>query len=406
MGRLQRTRSSQNHDGTNSFPHSSSSSSYNDSILWPEDTDPSKLNETIFELTQQISKQYGEGGGGGSFNQEELLAAIETPTGWDGEEGGHHFEHHHQNYRVYIQPGHPFTPQAPLIRCLPSPGPFTPCKDLFDWWTLRFAVWLVFPLALLGNGTVLLVLIFGRRRRHSSGRSGSSGRRRKMDVPRFLVCNLAAADLLMGVYLGALALVDASTLGAFRAHALRWQHSLACQLTGFTGVLSTELSVFTLAVITLERNYAITHAMHLNKRLSLRAASSIMAAGWALALALALLPLFGISDYRKFAVCLPLEAEDSPWSLLYVVALLAINGLSFLLLLGCYLRMYCAIRGSQAWNSNDTRIAMRMGLLVATDFACYAPIAFFSATALLGYRLISLEEAKVFTVFVLPLNAW
>ena len=227
-----------------------------------------------------------------------------------------------------------------------------------------------------------------------------------MDVPRFLVCNLAAADLLMGVYLGALALVDASTLGAFRAHALRWQHSLACQLTGFTGVLSTELSVFTLAVITLERNYAITHAMHLNKRLSLRAASSIMAAGWALALALALLPLFGISDYRKFAVCLPLEAEDSPWSLLYVVALLAINGLSFLLLLGCYLRMYCAIRGSQAWNSNDTRIAMRMGLLVATDFACYAPIAFFSATALLGYRLISLEEAKVFTVFVLPLNAW
>ena len=42
------------------------------------------------------------------------------------------------------------------------------------------------------------------------------------------------------------------------------------QVAGFFGVLSSELSVFTLAVITLERNYAITHAMHLNKRLSLK----------------------------------------------------------------------------------------------------------------------------------------
>ena len=51
------------------------------------------------------------------------------------------------------------------------------------------------------------------------------------------------------------------------------------QAAGFLGVLSSELSVFTLAVITLERNYAITHAMHLNKRLSLKHAAYIMCAG-------------------------------------------------------------------------------------------------------------------------------
>lgn len=38
-----------------------------------------------------------------------------------------------------------------------------------------------------GNGTVVFVLIFSRS---------------KMDVPRFLVCNLAAADFFMGIYLG------------------------------------------------------------------------------------------------------------------------------------------------------------------------------------------------------------
>ena len=132
-----------------------------------------------------------------------------------------------------------------------------------------------------------------------------------MDVPRFLVCNLAMADFCMGLYLGFLAIVDAATLGEFRKHAISWQFSAGCQVqidqilinisyssdfdssavtiifiifvtfqaAGFLGVLSSELSVFTLAVITLERNYAITHAMHLNKRLSLKHAAYIMCAG-------------------------------------------------------------------------------------------------------------------------------
>lgn len=155
----------------------------------------------------------------------------------------------------------PYEQTAGSVKCLPTPGPFLPCEDLFDWWTLRCGVWVVFLMALLGNGTVVFVLIFSRS---------------KMDVPRFLVCNLAAADFFMGVYLGFLAVVDASTLGEFRMYAIPWQMSVGCQLSGFLAVLSSELSVYTLAVITLERNYAITHAMHLNKRLSLRHASYIM----------------------------------------------------------------------------------------------------------------------------------
>jgi leucine-rich repeat-containing G protein-coupled receptor 6 len=109
-------------------------------------------------------------------------------------------------------------------------------------------------------------------------------------------------------------------------------------VAGFFGVLSSELSVFTLAVITMERNYAITHAMHLNKRLSLRHASYIMAAGWLFALIMAFLPLVGVSDYRKFAVCLPFEVGNSV-SKGYVVFLMVINGVAFLILMGCYLKV-------------------------------------------------------------------
>ncbi|XP_045121436.1 leucine-rich repeat-containing G-protein coupled receptor 5-like isoform X3 [Portunus trituberculatus] len=274
------------------------------------------------------------------------------------------------------------------VLCQPEPGPFMPCEDLFDWWTLRCGVWIVFLLALLGNGTVVVVLIFARS---------------KMDVPRFLVTNLAFADFFMGLYLGFLAVVDASTLGEFRMYAIPWQTSAGCQVAGFLGVLSCELSVYTLTVITMERNYAITHAMHLNKRLSLRHAAYIMVFGWLFASTLALLPLIGVSDYRKFAVCLPIETRGA--GLGYVVFLMFINGVAFLILMGCYLKIYCAIRGSQAWNSNDSRIAKRMALLVFTDFICWAPIAFFSLTAAFGLHLISLKEAKVFTVFILPFNS-
>uniref|UniRef100_A0A146LLJ9 Leucine-rich repeat-containing G-protein coupled receptor 6 n=4 Tax=Lygus hesperus TaxID=30085 RepID=A0A146LLJ9_LYGHE len=353
-----------------------------ESILFPTDNefDMSLWNSSLPDIwpqLQNLSKKFGphitqllDGFGNDFTYPGNLPAYVEE-----------YFEEQEMTKQNDLPPGR--------IHCLPTPGPFLPCVDLFDWWTLRCGVWVVFLLAMLGNGTVVFVLVFSRS---------------KIDVPRFLVCNLAAADFFMGVYLGMLAVVDASTLGDFEMYAIPWQMSAGCQLAGFLGVLSSELSVYTLAVITLERNYAITHAMHLNKRLSLKHAGYIMLCGWTFAIIMATLPLFGISDYRKFATCLPFETSTS-WSLTYVVFLMFINGLAFLILMGCYLKMYCAIRGSQAWNSNDSRIAKRMALLVFTDFLCWSPIAFFSLTAAFGLQLVSLEQAKVFTVFVLPLNS-
>ncbi|XP_006623300.1 lutropin-choriogonadotropic hormone receptor isoform X2 [Apis dorsata] len=339
-------------------------SSVRESILFPTDNDfdMSLWNSSFTDIWPQLNFTYPGN----------LPSYVED-----------YFEE--QNNRVTL----PVQTLPSHVQCLPQPGPFLPCQDLFDWWTLRCGVWVVFLLAMLGNGTVVFVLIFSRS---------------KMDVPRFLVCNLAAADFFMGIYLGLLAVVDASTLGEFRMYAIPWQTSAGCQLAGFLGVLSSELSVYTLAVITLERNYAITHAMHLNKRLSLKHAGYIMTVGWCFALSMASLPLIGVSDYRKFAICLPFETNGNA-ALAYVIFLMLINGVAFLILMGCYLKMYCAIRGSQAWNSNDSRIAKRMALLVFTDFLCWSPIAFFSLTATFGLQLVSLEQAKVFAVFVLPLNS-
>ena len=50
----------------------------------------------------------------------------------------------------------------------------------------------------------------------------------------------------------------------------------------------------------------------------------------------------------------------------YVCFLMVFNGISFGIILTCYLAMYVSIRDSPAWNSRDTRVAKRMALLVFT----------------------------------------
>ncbi|XP_054285610.1 thyrotropin receptor-like [Macrosteles quadrilineatus] len=279
------------------------------------------------------------------------------------------------------------------VRCVPAPDAFNPCEDLMGNWALRVAVWLVAVAALLGNITVLLVL-------------GSS--RFRMTVPKFLMCHLAVADLCMGLYLLMIAAVDSRSIGDYFNYAIDWQNGLGCQVAGALTVFARQLSIYTLTVITIERWYTITYAMHLNKRLNLPCACKIMVCGWAYALLMAVCPLLGISGYSKTSICLPLE-NLKPWDLVYLVVLLAFNGVAFWVVVVCYGRMYCAIRGGQdsvaALTRSDMTVAKRMALLVFTDFACWAPIAFFGVTALAGYPLIDVSNTKILLVFFYPLNS-
>ena len=275
------------------------------------------------------------------------------------------------------------------LECTPQPDPFFPCDELMESMALRVGVWLVFLLALLGNAAVIVVIIVSQT---------------KMDVSRFLISNLAFADLCMGVYLGLLAIVDLSTHGNFKKYAVEWQLSPGCKSAGFLAVLSSESSVLTLAIITIERYIAIKHALHVNKRINLKNALIIMACVWTFSLVTAILPLANVSSYTKFSICLPFETGDTG-SLAFVTFLLALNCLAFVVILTCYVLIYCSIKGSNAWNTNDFRVAKRMAVLVVTDFACWAPIAFLALTAAFGSTLVSLSSAKFFTVFVFPLNS-
>jgi hypothetical protein len=276
------------------------------------------------------------------------------------------------------------------VICTPEPDAFNPCEDVMGYEWLRVFVWFVVMAALFGNSFVLVVML---------------GNRHKLNVSKFLMCNLAFADLTMGLYILILAVIDIKTLNQYFNFAISWQHEGGCQVAGFITIFACELSIYTLTVITMERWYAISHAIHLTKRLRMSQAVVIMVFGWCLSMSLATLPLVGVSDFGATSICLPFDTE-SVVDRAYVISILVVNGFAFILICVCYLHMYCQVKGNNTTaRSSDTTIAKRMALLVFTNFVCWSPIAFFALTAAGGMPLIDITNSKILLVFFYPLNS-
>ncbi|XP_070235705.1 follicle-stimulating hormone receptor isoform X3 [Bos mutus] len=276
------------------------------------------------------------------------------------------------------------------VTCSPEPDAFNPCEDIMGDDILRVLIWFISILAITGNTLVLVILITSQY---------------KLTVPRFLMCNLAFADLCIGIYLLLIASVDVHTKSQYHNYAIDWQTGAGCDAAGFFTVFASELSVYTLTAITLERWHTITHAMQLECKVQLRHAASIMLVGWIFAFAVALFPIFGISSYMKVSICLPMDI-DSPLSQLYVMSLLVLNVLAFVVICGCYTHIYLTVRNPNITSSSsDTKIAKRMAMLIFTDFLCMAPISFFAISASLKVPLITVSKSKILLVLFYPINS-
>ncbi|XP_053736293.1 thyrotropin receptor isoform X1 [Synchiropus splendidus] len=276
------------------------------------------------------------------------------------------------------------------VACAPVPDEFNPCEDIMGFAFLRVSVWFVSLLAVLGNVVVLLVLLTSHY---------------KLSVSRFLMCHLAFADLCMGIYLLLIASVDLHTQAEYFNHAIDWQTGPGCALAGFFTVFASELSVYTLTVITLERWYAITFAMRLDRKLHLHHAAAVMLTGWIFCLLLALLPLIGVSSYQKVSICLPMDIQSTV-ALVYVISVLLLNIIAFIVICACYVKIYCAVHNPHYRSgSKDTNIAKRMAVLIFTDFLCMAPISFYALSAVMDRPLITVSNSKILLVLFYPLNS-
>ncbi|XP_053568686.1 follicle-stimulating hormone receptor [Bombina bombina] len=276
------------------------------------------------------------------------------------------------------------------VSCEPKPDAFNPCEDIMGYNSLRVLIWCISIMAITGNAFVLIVLI---------------STQYKFTVSRFLMCNLAFADVCMGIYLLLIASVDIKTKGQYHNYAIDWQTGAGCEAAGFFTVFASELSVYTLTVITLERWHTITYAMQLDRKVRFRHATVIMISGWIFAFTVAVLPIFGISSYMKVSICLPMDIE-TPLSQGYILFLLVLNVLAFVVICTCYIGIYLTVRNPNVISSNsDTKVAKRMAILIFTDFLCMAPISFFAISASLKIPLITVSSSKILLVLFYPINS-
>ncbi|XP_052554294.1 lutropin-choriogonadotropic hormone receptor isoform X2 [Tympanuchus pallidicinctus] len=280
--------------------------------------------------------------------------------------------------------------QPKILTCTPEPDAFNPCEDILGYSFLRVLIWFINILAIAGNFTVLLVLITSHY---------------KLTVPRFLMCNLSFADFCMGLYLLLIASVDAQTSGQYYNHAIDWQTGSGCSTAGFFTVFASELSVYTLTVITIERWHTITYAMQLDRKLRLRHAVPIMLGGWVFSILIAVLPLLGVSSYMKVSICLPMDIETG-LSQAYILLILVLNVVAFIVICACYIKIYIAVQNPELIAANkDTKIAKRMAVLIFTDFTCMAPISFFAISAAFKVPLITVTNSKILLVLFYPVNS-
>ncbi|XP_073968909.1 G-protein coupled receptor GRL101-like isoform X2 [Rhodnius prolixus] len=283
--------------------------------------------------------------------------------------------------------------------CLPPRDEFSSCEDLMSNMVLRICVWALAVIATVGN---ILVIACRARYKHCN------------QVHSFLITNLALGDLLMGSYLLLIAVVDWHYRGVYFIHDSSWRSSQLCSFAGFISTFSSELSVFTLTVITLDRFLVIIFPFRV-RRLEMTRTRRLMAFGWIVAISISAVPLIHIDYFKNFygrsGVCLALHiTPDKPNGWEYsVFVFLFLNLVSFTIIAVGYLWMFLVARTTQHAVNKDRRtsesaMAWRMTLLVATDAACWVPIIILGIVSLAGYTVPPQVFAWV-AVFVLPLNA-
>ncbi|XP_024084029.1 G-protein coupled receptor GRL101-like isoform X2 [Cimex lectularius] len=286
--------------------------------------------------------------------------------------------------------------------CSPPQDEFSSCEDLMSNMVLRVCVWALAVVATVGN---LLVIACRARYKHCN------------QVHSFLITNLALGDLLMGSYLLLIALVDWHYRGVYIIHDSTWRSSPLCSFAGFISTFSSELSVFTLTVITLDRFLVIIFPFRV-RRLEMKRTRMLMAFGWVIAACLSAIPLLHIDYFKNFygrsGVCLALHiTPDKPNGWEYsVFVFLFLNLVSFTVIAVGYLWMFLVARTTQhavhkertAYCTSESAMAWRMTLLVATDAACWVPIIILGVVSLAGFTVPTQVFAWV-AVFILPLNA-
>ncbi|PIK59092.1 putative G-protein coupled receptor [Apostichopus japonicus] len=286
--------------------------------------------------------------------------------------------------------------------CSPKPDQFSSCDDVIRSIPLRIIMWILGLSSFLGNIAVII-------RRLKS--------REKNKIQACLIFNLAISDGFMGVYMLIIAIADVRFRDVYVYKASDWLNSFTCSLAGTLCVISSEVSVYIITIVSLDRFICVVFPFSRFK-LSLKATNILVTIGWLVGFFIAViptlrLPYFGDSYYGRTSVCLSLPFDNirsSGW-IFSVIIFLALNLVCLVTIASCYIAIIVVSkRSSRAIRSNrkltsELKLASRTAMIVATDMFCWLPIVTLGVLGTSGaFKIPSVVYAWA-AVFILPINS-
>ncbi|XP_041456566.1 G-protein coupled receptor GRL101-like [Lytechinus variegatus] len=310
------------------------------------------------------------------------------------------------------------------------PSPLDTCGSLYPSTVLRFAGWIIGLSSLCGNVFVLFL---------------RATQKQRKTVQNILTMNLAVADSLMGVYMIIITSADVYFNRLYFLSAPLWRESFPCKLSSFLAFFSSELSVFTLTLITLDRYINIVYPFGKFK-MTTKAASFAVVFIWFFTLLFSSVPFlvgynvpgfYGLSDV---CIGLPLHVElgetgrlDIVWDealtseyivkyvvtdydsrnvwVFSIVTFIGLNMALFLIILICYVVMFVTVKRSSESIRNSTnrnreiQIARKMAFIVGTDFACWMPIIVLGILTQTGLVVLPTSLYAWTVIFIIPINS-
>uniref|UniRef100_A0A8C9RS03 Leucine-rich repeat-containing G-protein coupled receptor 4 n=1 Tax=Scleropages formosus TaxID=113540 RepID=A0A8C9RS03_SCLFO len=274
-------------------------------------------------------------------------------------------------------------------------GAFKPCEFLLGSWMIRLTVWFICLVALAANAVVLAATFC----------PGGA-----LCPAALLMGLLAASNLLLGIYVGSLAVLDAVTWGAFAQFGVWWETGPSCRAMGLLAVFSSEASVLFLALATVERSIAVHLVLKKGEELERQ-----QGRGWGrfclaatlltfLAAGTACLPLFHVGEFSSSPLCLPFSTGESS-SLDLTVALVLLNSLAYLLMAVVYTHLYCGLGKAHLMEPLQAAAVRHVAWLIFTNCLFFCPVAAFSFTPLLTGIANNPEIMKSVTLILFPLPA-
>ncbi|KAL8570214.1 hypothetical protein ACOMHN_029914 [Nucella lapillus] len=229
------------------------------------------------------------------------------------------------------------------------------------------------------------------------------------------VTHLCASDLLMGLYLAVIGVMDRKYKGSYLWNDESWKTSATCKLTGFLSLLSSEVSAFIICLITLDRFLVLKFPF---SDLHFRRVSghAVCGAVWVFVIILASLPLFPAFEHWQFygqtGMCIPLPTtrKQYPGQDYSFGVMIVLNFILFILIVLGQGVIFWSIRAGSmsamdtSKKSQDLAIARRLISIAVSDFLCWFPIGILGLMASRGKAIPGEVNVAIATI-VLPINS-